>query len=74
MKYMKFSLLQTLKRAELDCVAELLKEVRAQVELDRLSVGAEAASTVDKRSISSPEEMQGDKYLDLSDIYDRTLF
>ena len=71
---MKYSLLQTLKRAELDCVAELLKEVRAQVELDRLSVVAEAASTVDKRSISSPEEMQGDKYLDLSDIYDRTLF
>ena len=74
MKYMKFSLLQTLKRAELDCVAEQLKEVRSQVELDRQSVVAEAASTVDTRSISSPEETQGDKYLDLRDIYDRTLF
>ena len=49
MKYMKYSLLQTLKRAELDCEAELLEEVSSQVELDRLSVVAEAASTVDTR-------------------------
>ena len=74
MKYMKFSLLQTLKRAELDFVAEPLEEVRTQVELDRLSVVAKAASIIDTHSISSPEETRKDKYLDLSDIYDRILF
>ena len=71
---MKYSLLQILKCAELDCVAELLEEVRSQVKLDRASVVTEAASTIDTRSISSAEESQGDKYLDLRDIYDRTPF
>ena len=66
--------MQTLKRAELDCVAERLEEVRSQAEVDRLSVGADAASTVDARLNSSAEVAQGDIYLDLSEIYDRTLF
>ena len=56
------------------CVAERLEEVRSQAEVDRLSVDAAAASTVDARLNSSAEEAQGDIYLDLSEIYDRTLF
>ena len=71
---MKFSVLQTLKRAQLDCVAELLEKVCFQVEFDRQSVVVEAASTVDTHSISSPEETQGDKYLNLRVINDRTFF
>ena len=66
--------MQTLKRAELECVAERLEEVRSQAEVDRLSVVADSASTVDARSNSSAEEAQGDAYLDLCEIYDRTLF
>ena len=66
--------MQTLKRAELDSVAQRLEEVRSPAEVDRLSVVADAASTVDARSNSSAEEAQGDIYLDLSEIYDRTLF
>ena len=70
---MKYSLLQTLKRAQLECVAERLEDVRSQVEVDRVSVVADSASTVAARSISSAEEAQGDIFLDLRYIYDPTL-
>ena len=73
MKYMKYSLLQTLKRAQLECVAERLEDVRSQVEVDRVSVVADSASTVAARSISSAEEAQGDIFFDLRYIYDPTL-
>ena len=58
----------------MECVAERLEKVRSQAEVDRLSVVVDTASTVDARLNSSAEEAQGDAYLDLSEIYDRTLF
>ena len=52
--------MQTLKRAELECVAELLEKVRLQAEVDWLSVVADKPATLDARSNSSAEEAQGD--------------
>ena len=43
-------------QAEVEIVADMLTEVLAEREEDRLSVMAEVASSVDARSISSEEE------------------
>ena len=45
-------------RAEVEIVADMLTEVLAQREEDRLSVMAEVASSVDARSITSEEESE----------------
>ena len=66
--------MQSLKRAELDFIAERLEKVCSQAEVERQSVVAEVATTGDARTSSLAEEAQGDFYIDLTEIYDRTLF
>ena len=48
-------------RAEVEIVADMLSEVLAEREEDRLSVMAEVGSSVDARSIASEEESDAEK-------------